>query len=257
MTVNLDQILKYCNYLLNKNQVADSISPDEFNYVLPVVNQEVFNNELKKVLQVYGQPSFVDAYKNSYLKDVENYWIETGGGQILSLPTGFEMFVAGKVLVGGEYRKLNVLDSVNAFDNINGMMGAVDENAEGFLVGNQLHFTYPVARVEAIYVSKPTTPFYDYCLYGTDALFLPKGCTVSYAFVGQYYYVTINGVQYQDLVEGYPSQSFTPGGYNSKTEDFVWNDKLLPVVVNLIFEKMGINIREQIPIEVSQIKKAQ
>lgn len=255
MTVNLDQILKYCNYLLNKNQVADSISPDEFNYVLPVVNQEVFNNELKKVLQVYGQPSFVDAYKNSYLKDVESYWLELSGGQVLSLPTDFEMFVAGKVLVGGEYKKLTILNSVNAFDNINGMMGAVDENAEGFLVGKQLHFTYPVSRIEAIYVKYPTTPFYDYCLNGTDILYLPGNAVVEYSG-GFYTYSADNDVEYTDLSMGYVGQ-FQGQAYTSKTKDFVWNDKLLPVVVNLIFEKMGINIREQIPIEVSQIKKAQ
>lgn len=256
MTVNLDQILKYCNYLLNKNQVADSISPDEFNYVLPVVNQEVFTNELKKVLQVYGQPSFVDAYKNSYLKDVESYWINTTGGQTLPLPTGFEMFVSGKVFVGSAYRKLNVLNSVNAFDNINGMMGSVDENAEGFLVGNTLRFTYPIIAMEAIYVSKPTTPFYDYCLNGTDALYLPKD-TELLCTQGGTYNCTINGVSYTGLLSGYAGQFDGQTDYSSKTEDFVWNDKLLPVVVNLIFEKMGINIREQIPIEVSQIKKAQ
>jgi hypothetical protein len=234
------------------------MSPDEFNYVLPVVNQEVFTNELKKVLQVYGQPSFVDAYKNSYLRECEYYYVDAlGGGQEIFVPPGFEMFISGKVLINDtEWKRLTILNSLSAFDNVNGMLGANDENVEGVLVRNTMRFNCDIYVFEMIYVGTPTTPFYD-CFITQDyqVIYLPPN--IMALQVGpNFWNVTLNGVIYANVAGG--NGTWINGqNHTSLSSEFVWNDKLLPVVTNLIFEKMGINIREQVPIEVSQIKKAQ
>lgn len=254
MTINLDQLLKYCNFLINKSQAADAISPDEFNVVLPVVNQEVFNDQIKKVLQVYGQPSFLDAYKNSYLRDCEDIYTNNDINDTYeALPTGFEMYVSAKAKIATGWVPVRFIESVNAFNNVDGMVTANDEYVSAWIVGSGLHFNNPVEKLQMIYIKNPVNPFYDYCLYEYEAIFLPVGAIVEHNGGGSYTYDN-NVFIYNNVTQGYLGQ-FVGMDYNSRTVEFTWNDKLIPQITNLIFEKMGINIREQIPIEVAQMKK--
>jgi hypothetical protein len=255
MTLTLDQILKYCNFLINKSQNADSISPDEFSIVLPIVNQEVFNKELLKVMQSYGQPGFIDAYKNSYLREVEVIYSATlpsPKATDVALPADYEMFISGKVMVGGVWEKLNLINSIDAYDSVEGVSGANDENSLAWLVGTSLHFNSQVSKIEMVYVERPLNPYYDYCIYMNEALYLPVGSTVSYN--AGTYAATINGKTYTNVSPGYQTWSTTTT-YTSVSSEFVWSDKLLTSITNLIFEKLSVNIREQLPIEISQMKK--
>lgn len=252
MTQNLDQLLKYCNFLINKSQVADSISPDEFNVVLPVVNQEVFNDQIKKVLQTFGQPGLVDAYKNSYLSDCEDIYSETDtNDSFFALPTGFNMFTSLKVKIGNRWMPVRQISSMDAYNNSDGMNGANDEDITAWIVGRNIYLNSVVNEVKMIYIKSPDNPHYDYCMNGYDILYLPEGVSVVYN--EQTWDVTINGVTYQSVTPGYGY--WTGSSYTSQSKEFAWNDKLIPQITNLIFEKMGINIREQAPIEVAQIKK--
>ena len=211
MTVTLDEILKYCNYLVNKSQSADAISPDEFNSVLPIVNQEVFNRELNKLNRKHGKP-FIDSYKDSYLQDCEAVLTSTPNSTLLSKPADFERFLSGRARVGNEWHEMNITDTLDAFSPLDGV--TTTQYLITIHYGDSFKFNKTVNEVNMIYIKRPASPYYAYTIVGYD-----------------YSYDHANSRQ------------------------FVWRDTLLPTIVNLIFEKMGINMKDQTDIQVSQIKK--
>jgi len=215
MTVTLHEILNYCNYLVNKDQVADTISPDEYNAILPIVNQEVFVRELNRLNKKFGQP-FIDSYKDSYLQDCETPYIATPNSDTLTLPDDFERFLSGRARSGSTWHEITITDTLNAFSALDGL-SAVTNNLVTIHYGASLKFNKTINEVNMIYINRPQAPYYD---------------------------VSID--QNTGEVEYLPDSS----------TEFVWRDTLLPTIVNLIFEKMGINIKDQSDIQVSQIKKA-
>lgn len=211
MTVNLDQILKYCNYLVNKDQVADAISPDEYNTILPIVNSEIFASELNKINRRFGQP-FIDSYRDSYLRDCEVVRTYTPLSDTMALPDDYERFIAGRARVVKDWYEINFTDTLDAFSPLDGI--SATNNLVTINYGNSLKFNKVVNEVQMIYIAEPTAPYYGYTTANFEAVYDP-----------------------------------------STSVQFVWGDSLLPRVVNLIFEKMGINIKDQTDIQVSQIKK--
>jgi hypothetical protein len=211
MTVTLDAILKYCNYLVNKSQSADAISPDEFNAVLPIVNQEVFNRELNKLNRKHGKP-FIDSYRDSYLQDCEIPFSATPNSMLLSKPADFERFLSGRVRTGDTWHEMNITDTLDAFSSLDGI--STTQYLVTIHYGDSFKFNKVVNEVNMIYIKRPAAPYYAYTLVNFD-----------------YDYDHNNSIQ------------------------FLWRDTLLPTIVNLIFEKMGVNMKDQADIQISQIKK--
>jgi hypothetical protein len=97
----------------------------------------------------------------------------------------------------------------------------------------------------------PEKPIYDYFITSDEFLhyYLPPDYKVVLQN-GQYNVLSGAGKMYFTNIE-HPKID----GYISKSIEFGWKESMLDIVVNLIFEKMGISMRESIPIQIAQTKK--
>jgi hypothetical protein len=253
MTLTHKNILDYCNYLINKDQVADPISPEEYNAIIPVVNIEVYNREKQRLLQLaQGQHmKFVELVRDSYLQDVKREY-DDEGGVTYQLPGNCDYLLTVRAITDNYGVKVNLVSEDKAYEMANGLVDGSDA-IYAYQVGKNLKMSVVSNSVWMIYLAIPETPVFDYYIDSDNNFqYLPVGATVQQSTTyGSGWDVQVNGTVIATNIN-YPNSQHT-----SKSKEFAWRDSVTTTIVNLIFEKMGINIREQLPIEMSQLKKGE
>lgn len=259
MTLTHEDILNYCNYLINKDQVADPISPKEYNSVIGIVNIEAYNRELRRLLELSGgvRENMIQLLQSSYLNDLKDIAvINSSSGMMADISDSidFPLSMTGKVSFdsGQEWRKFKLVTDQEFTDKINGVWD-LDSDPLAFISGNKIYTTVEVSEAKVMYLKIPVKPIFDYCLYQGDYVYMVPGTNIIYNAQTDQYDL------YQNLTLLYENVSHLSANpnqvYGSKSVEFAWGRRFESVIVNLIFEKMGINVREQEPIQVSQIKK--
>lgn len=250
MTLTHQNIIDYCNYLINKDQVADPISPLEYNAIIPVVNIEIYNREKQRLLQLaQGQHmKFVELVRDSYLQDVKKEYND-GGGETYELPDDCDYLLTVRAITDNYGVKVNLVSEDRAYEMANGLVDGSDA-IYAYQVGKNLKMSVVSNSVWMIYLAIPETPVFDYYIDSDNNFqYLPVGANTNGS--GVFWEVLLNGVTLAQSIN-YPHFNHT-----SKSKEFAWRDSVATTIVNLIFEKMGINIREQLPIEISQLKKGE
>jgi hypothetical protein len=252
MTLTHQNIIDYCNYLINKDQVADPISPLEYNAIIPVVNIEIYNREKQRLLQLsQGQHmKFVELVRDSYLQDVKKEY-DDGGGETYQLPDDCDYLLTVRAITDNYGVKVNLVSEDKAYEMANGLVDGSDA-IYAYQVGKNLKMSVVSNIVWMIYLAIPETPVFDYYIDSDNNYqYLHLGHKIIFSRPDYEVYdsngnIVASGISYPHI-----------DGYLSKSKEFAWRDSVTTTIVNLIFEKMGINIREQLPIEISQLKKGE
>lgn len=249
MTLTHKDIIDYCNYLINKDQTADPISPNEYNAIIPIVNAELYTREKKRLIELSGgvHMKFVELLRESYLQDIKNMYTIVNAANPQTVNGDVILTVRGLTTNGGV--KIDIVSEDKAFEMASGLYDQSDA-IYGWKVGRQLYFSANLSSFSYIYLDIPQKPYFDY--------YIDSQSNVKYLLPG--WKVIANGqggLKVQDTmnndVDNHILYPVTPRP--SQSVEFQWRDSVLTTLVNLIFEKMSINIREQMPVEISQLKK--
>lgn len=251
--INHQEILDYCNYLITKDQVADPISPLEYNAIIPIVNIEVYNREKKRLTELsMGQHyKFIELLRESYLQDLKKTYGLNFSTVSMPLPDDCDMVLT---CIGKYNNKVSKVTIVNEDKATDMSMGLVDgEDAPyAYVVGKTLWFSVSL-EPSIIYLAIPPKPVYDYFVDAVtlNSHYFKPNCYIAKVGAIWNVYDNTGSVIYSNVQ---PPRAGNPAVVSISAE-FSWKDSLVTTIVNLIFEKMGINMREQVPIEMAQYKK--
>jgi hypothetical protein len=252
MTLTHEDILNYCNYLINKDQVSDPVSPVEYNSIIPVVNIEVFHREKRRIteLSISKQMNFIELLRDSYLNELKKV-INGEAVSPIKLEDDYDMMLSSRIVIGGIGRKVNIVPETKFNELANGLVDNVD-SVYGYLVNKYVYLSANGTEFTYHYLALPARPYYDYYIdSGHNQKYLKPGWTVKQG-QGEYYIVDSSNVTVVRQIT-YP---FIPD-YQSKSVEFSYGDSAYTEIVNLVFEKMGVEIRERLPIDFAQMKKSE
>lgn len=251
MTLTHKDIIDYCNYLINKDQTADPISPNEYNSVIPIVNAELYTREKKRLIELSGgmHMKFVELLRESYLQDVKKMETILSNVGNPAVVKGDVILTARGLTVNGGVR-IDIVSEDKAFEMASGLYDQTDA-LYAWKVGSNLYLSSNVSGLVYVYLEVPQKPYFDYYIDSqSNTKYLPNG-----------WEVVANGTQGYDVREVRANKIvdtnilYPDFPHTSDSVEFQWRDSALTTLVNLIFEKMSINIREQMPVEISQLKK--
>ncbi len=247
-----EEIINYCNYLITKDQIGDPISPIEYSSIISIVNIEVFNREKKRLIELSmgDHYKFIELLRDSYLQDTKRTLTVETELRELTLDKNVDMLLTCTAFCNGAIKKVSIVSEGKASDMDSGLWDSEDVPYV-YTIGNVLYFSQKVSQIKIIYLRLPEKPIYDYFI--TSDKFLHYYLPPDYKVVlqnGQYNVLSGAGKMYFTNIE-HPKID----GYISKSIEFGWKESMLDIVVNLIFEKMGISMRESIPIQIAQTKK--
>lgn len=250
MTLTHKDIIDYCNYLINKDQTADPISPNEYNSVIPIVNAELYTREKKRLIELSGgmHMKFVELLRESYLQDVKKMETILSNVGNPAVVKGDVILTARGLTVNGGVR-IDIVSEDKAFEMASGLYDQTDA-LYAWKVGSNLYLSSNVSGLVYVYLEVPEKPYFDYYIDSqANTKYLPPNWKVTANGLGGYDVRNAKNI----IVE--TNISYPESQYDSLSVEFQWRDSALTTLVNLIFEKMSINIREQVPIEISQLKK--
>lgn len=149
----LQDLLDFINYILNKEQTGNSLSPKMFNSIIPVAQMNLYGQLVKdyeRTQTISNSLSrfFVPASLN----------IDANGDSIL--PTGYNRLSAGSIAG----RPLKELTEKELSDRmIDGLLKPTTSFPALVLRGNNIHFEpYRSVTANINYLRYPTTPVYDF-----------------------------------------------------------------------------------------------
>lgn len=233
--MNLGQIFKLVDYLANKDQTGDTITPDQFSdVILPAINIMFFKKKygLPEDYQP-GQPLPRQAWQitKKISDDLRNFkvpqpaWLVDSNGRA-NIPSDYvHSSVISKTYI--PYQGANpqtteveeLTDSQAAARLSNSIVGPSIKNPFCVFFKTYIQF-YPtnLQSVNFVYLRLPKTPFFDYIIVNDEYVFLPAG--------------------------RFHNGSVLPPGTPSRTVELEWPEETHIDFTNRILEYVGINLRE-------------
>lgn len=244
--MNLGQVFKLVNFISNKDQTGDTITPEQFSeIILPAVNIMFFKKKygLPEDYQP-GQPIPRQAWELTQkisddlrkFKEIQPAWLIDSAG-ISQIPSDYvhrSSITKTYIPYTGAQPKTVVVeeltDSEAASRRSNSITGPTVKNPFCVFHKNYIQF-YPsnLQSVEFVYLRLPKTPFFDYTIANDEYIFLPQG---------QFHNGTV-----------------LPAGTPSRTVELEWPEETHIDFVNRIMEYVGINLREDQLINFAQQAK--
>jgi hypothetical protein len=266
--MTLDEILKYCQFVLAQNQRGNSVSIPQYNILLKAVNIEMFSEEVQKVVMASQAPPDVarEILLNNPLSKFTHPFTEIGTNiTSVTLPTHLSRIwtaIATKgttdimpITIYTEQQAMSLKTSVLNVD--------FDRDAGGILRGNTLEIIGGgITQVDISYLGLPATPYYDYVIDTNDNVIYLEADYVLYGAGTDYYFniaidngssmvVIYSNVYYSGAV-GELGVTISP-----QTVELEWDERFHVMFANKILEKLGVNIRDPQVLQYTQIKKQQ
>jgi hypothetical protein len=233
--MNLGQIFKLVDFIANKDQTGDTITPDQFSdAILPAVNIMFFKKKygLPEDYQP-GQPIPRQAWELTQkmsddlrkFKEVNPALIINSNG-VASIPADYvhrSLITKTYIPYTGANPKTTTVevltDSEAGERRGNSITGPTIKNPFCVFQKNYIQF-YPsnLQSVEFTYLRLPKTPFFDYTIANDQYIFLPAG---------QFHNGTV-----------------LPAGTPSRTVELEWPEETHIDFVMRIMSFVGINLRE-------------
>lgn len=244
--MNLGEFYNYVNYLAEKEKSGNTMSPDEFQNNLSIINME-FANELYSQYEVTGEISDnIRCLEVHMGGDSMPLTIDNDGFAMIP-PDYYHYSSISYLLVTGYDGETPIVTSRNV---------AVLTDAEFNIIrGRALMYPskkYPVCtfrngriqflprdlrKVEFSYLKKPTEPFFDYYISSIGE--------VVYMLPNQSYMIS-SPAEYRDG---------TTGLKNSLSVEMDWSDNAYPKLTQLMLSKIGISIKDRDLIQYSELNQ--
>lgn len=271
--MTLGEILKYCNYVMNRDQLGDPVDPEEFNVLLSVVNIEKFNLDWKKLVQVMnasneaGKTGDNDMDHLLYeMTSLHRFLVfnEYGIYKFAApLPADYRRVWRVQVLYEDEdlWRKAEIISNPNELNSSSqDFLSKVSrEHPIAYIMYDPDYFAYEgygiygipqddCDRLRVWHLRNPKDAYYDYCVTETDLfLYMPPGSQVK---TDNKLYDSGNNVLEENVSVPHGSLPYT-----SKSVELDWDIDEHVEFANLIIEKMSVYNREEKMTQFSQLKK--
>lgn len=265
--MTLDEILKYCQFVLAQNQRGNSVSIPQYNILLKAVNIEMFSEEVQKVVMASQAPPDVarEILLNNPLSKFTHPFIEAGTNiTSVTLPTSLSRIwtaIATKgttditpITIYTEQQAMALKTSVLNVD--------FDRYVGGILRGSTLEIIGGgVTQVDISYLGIPATPYYDYAIDSNDNIIFIQADWFLYGTATPYYFdiyrwdngsFTLYSNVYYPALSGVAATTYSP-----LTVELEWDERFHVMFANKILEKLGVNIRDPQVLQYTQIKKQQ
>lgn len=264
--MTLDAILKYCNFIMNRDQLGDPVDPEDFNIIIQVCNIEKYNadyDELLKMLQFVKAPQnpvTADALFSTRmpLKRFFKTSFSTDPSTMLIKPTDFSKLLQIWVHYTAEkvWRKVEILMNPDDLSNrLSDFMSMVDVNNPVGYETNTDFRIYPdlnIARFQLHYLRKVLDAYYDWAITESDNyIYLPPGSVLENN--GGIIRLKIDGV----VVANNLTKDNVSFPYTSSSVELDWDVDDHPSFCNFLIEKMSAYNRETMMMQYSQLKKQQ
>lgn len=249
--MTLDQIYKYCKFVMQKDQLGEPANPADFSILLKVVNAEFFDAEWKKVVQVIDNRQVVNydmITAGSPLYNLVMSHSETTTATTVSLPSDFgKVITASAVYYAGE---MPIDTIVGVFDErrLSIISGDVTEQPIGYISSSDYEYIPAGAtKFKMSYIKFPGEPYYDYVISTVtdEYIYMPVGSTFTGTNLMQGSVLLASNVIHPS---GTPS-------HTSETVELVWDDMFHNQLADLLIEKMSVSSREIDVTQYSQMKK--
>jgi hypothetical protein len=256
--MTLDKILAYCNYIASKEVEGRSMTIEQFNTVIDVVDIELFNFEWTKLEMAAaqtGQPLARLFYSSSVLRPFKVFYgvslIPGIAMGILSLPIDYAHYITVAVEYNGSIREVDILTDKEMIARRGSVLHKNLSLYPAGVVYNNYIQMYPkdVSNIEITYLRNPITPFYDHCIETLTAKdwYMPVGSYTQWnGPQNRYDLYTVGGVL---IIAGVTHAHYNglPGqpNYISLSVEFEWEERVHIILEQLILEKMGINLQSE------------
>ncbi len=249
-------ILDFVNYISNKEQMGQSLTPENFNVLLAGFNIKIFNDELTQVevmAKTQGIPMYRALYAASSLRKFRTLTtLQTDAQGIASLPTDYVHFTKLLAQYNGAIRTIDVVSEEEMANKRSSMMEtSLSIKPACTMYGTQVQFFpkdighSPNPNVELKYIKMPAIPNYDWCISNVTGsqVFMPVGSYVqTYGGATQNLYAANGDVLARD-VELRVSLGYLP--YTSFTVELEWDEIFQWKLITLLLTAMGVNLKDE------------
>ena len=166
--MNLGDLIKYCNFLMNRDQLGDPVDPDDINVLLKVVNLQKFEDEYKELLMLSAQKEIplsvlitISNPLNTFKKEYE------GQGET---PMGYHYYVSLRGFYNGIYRPIDVLTEQQYDERSIDPVGRpfTEYPIAKYMPGEFVFHPIKMDPTKITYLRLPIEPYYDSCLSQMD-----------------------------------------------------------------------------------------
>lgn len=271
--MDLSELKSYVNYILNKDQMGEPLSADNYNILLDVSNEGYYYLNYKEVLSIAAAPGITFTAKllnNNPLSKFLKTKTYTGVlASPIDLPEDIKRTIGATALysstagIGGipppppeinpnqpSWRLVDYVDS-EEYDKIR--YNVLSKSLKRHPVMKETSDGYYIVpsnpkKLVVNYLRKVKKPYYDYCIGVNNDVeyYMPVGSYINEAGGVKNLYDSDNNL----LAENVVHLSATLYPYGSKTIELDWNEEDISKIGDIIIGMASIKNRE---LEVSQL----
>jgi hypothetical protein len=241
--ISVSYVFDTIQTLIRKDQKGNSFNIKEFNRLAKLVNFELYNIYADKLEE---SQDVTEALKD-FMTMEDSISLTSGVGD---LPADYERLLSKPYTISGsDYTEVDIITrpekTFRLSDELTkptathpiAIIGGVDVS------GNSQIEVYPdtITTVYIDYLSIPATPILDYYINSNGLYtYLDEGATGIT--------IPVDAI-YSDGVTTNPST------VDSLTIDFEWHEHQTPIIVDMILQRAGIVLEQQVPIEYGVAKQ--
>lgn len=261
--MTLEEIRRYCNSMADKDRSGKTLTEQQFNDYINVVNIEVFNEEYSMLAQLSserGIPMNQLLFTETALKEFKVYdvyvTITSGEGTI---PSDYKHYLSLYTTVGVK----RPIDIVSDYD-FNVVKNSIhisnpDEHPVAVIYDDKIKIIpssiLPIGgisvayRVMFNYLKTPITPHYDFCMITSSRVivYMPVN---SYLSGTTLYADDTMAVTLQTGVEHLTATL----PHTSDSVEFEWREDVHPQLAKRVLIKMGVSLKDEALFQMTKIE---
>ena len=244
--MNLQWIFDLLNYVIDKEQIGNAISANEFNTLLPSVQWELVNAELDKITKDELTPIAGELITGSLLNPFKTTIPLTVANGIAQVPKDYVRFMSftqtgadtGTGAIVPTLREITPVASFARFQN--NIYARLDIHPIVKILGYTFTFIpNDIPLVNLDYIRTPATPFYDYCQDEVgNAIYMPVGSTITVVNGVNILYDVNGGV----LASGVTKDNMNAMPWLSQTVELEWEQRAYEELVLRLLSRAGVNL---------------
>lgn len=245
--MNLQWIFDLVNYVIDKEQIGNAISANEFNTLLPSVQWELVNAELDKITKDELTPIAGELITGFILNPFKTTIPLTVANGIAQVPKDYVRFMSftqtgadtGTGAIVPTLREITPVASFARFQN--NIYARLDIHPIVKILGYTFTFIpNDIPLVNLDYIRTPATPFYDYCQDAItgNAIYMPVGSYINAIDDVNYLYDINDGLLASNVVKD--NMNALP--WLSQTVELEWEQRAYEDLVLRLLSRAGVNL---------------
>jgi len=177
--MTLQEIKTLVDYISNKSLYGNTMSENEYNNVLEIVNVKFFKNKLEEFKLKVANGLNEDMLSINMLNEFKSISFPTISGGEFSIPADYQYFISLYGTYNGEKKKVRLIDE-DEFSNYFGNIMASNLTHTPVVVLRSNFYVVPndITNLQFAYYKLPAQPIYDYYIdVNGNTVYLTAGAT--------------------------------------------------------------------------------